>query len=66
MEGVRGASRKADAKGKKVRRSEQGKRRLGFKPDAAAGLNRDAITSACVGWDMDNIENRPAFRKQAK
>src|ERR1700733_6560628 len=26
--------------------------------------NRNATTSACVGWDFDNIENRPAFRKQ--
>jgi hypothetical protein len=27
--------------------------------------NRNAATSACVGWDFDNIENRPALRKQA-
>jgi hypothetical protein len=36
----------------------------GFKPDAAAGLNRNATTSACVGWDICNIENHLAFRKQ--
>jgi len=36
----------------------------GFKPDAAAGLNRNATTSACVGWDTDNIENQFIFRKQ--
>jgi len=36
----------------------------GFKPDAAAGLDRDATTSACVGWDVSNIENQLAFRKQ--
>src|SRR6202171_566611 len=28
--------------------------------------NRNAITSACVGWDLSNIENRSAFRKQAE
>src|SRR3984893_10510600 len=27
--------------------------------------SRNATTSACVGWDFINIENRPAFRKQA-
>jgi hypothetical protein len=37
-----------------------------FKPDAAAGLNRNATTSACVGWDRLNIEKRAAFRKQRK
>ena len=26
--------------------------------------NRNATTSACVGWDLSNIENRPAFRKE--
>jgi hypothetical protein len=36
----------------------------GFKPDAAAGLDRNATTSACVGWDRLNIENHLAFRKQ--
>ena len=28
-------------------------------------MNRSATTSACVGWDIDNIENRLAFRKEA-
>jgi len=28
--------------------------------------NRNATTSACVGWDFINIENRPAFRKHAE
>jgi hypothetical protein len=33
--------------------------------DAAAGsTNRSATTSACVGWDAVNIENRLAFRKE--
>src|ERR1700751_529876 len=27
--------------------------------------SRNATTSACVGWDLINIENRPAFRKRA-
>src|SRR5215212_3150358 len=27
--------------------------------------NRNATTSACVGWDFNNIENRPVFRKDA-
>ncbi|HVX75920.1 MAG TPA: hypothetical protein VHB49_07330 [Bradyrhizobium sp.] len=51
----------------KVRRSEQGKRREGFKPDAAADptKNRSATASACVWWDAINIENRSAFRKLA-
>src|ERR1700730_10994988 len=26
--------------------------------------NRDATTSACVGWDLDNIENQSAFCKE--
>src|SRR6201999_1448912 len=45
---------------KEVRRSEQGKRRRGLKPDVAAGpmKNRNATTSACVWWDFDNIENQ--------
>jgi hypothetical protein len=28
--------------------------------------NRNTTTSACVGWDDHNIENRSAFRKVAK
>jgi hypothetical protein len=33
--------------------------------DAAVGsTNRSATTSACVGWDVLNIENRLAFRKE--
>ena len=44
---------------------EQGNCRRGFKPDAAVGsTNRSATTSACVGWDVVNIENRLAFRKE--
>src|ERR1700759_2994391 len=38
----------------------------GFKPDAAAGSNRYATTSACVGWDKLNIEKRFQLRKQRK
>jgi hypothetical protein len=26
--------------------------------------NRNTTTSACVGWDFSNIENRTDFRKQ--
>ena len=29
-------------------------------------MNRSATTSACVGWDLTNIENRPAFRKEVR
>jgi hypothetical protein len=58
------ASDMASAK-KTARSSKQGRGAgCGFKPDAAAGLNRNATTSACVGWDIRNIENRFAFRKQ--
>src|ERR1700749_2907297 len=39
---------------------------VGFKPDAAAGSNRDATTSACVGWDELNIEKYARVRKQRK
>ena len=28
--------------------------------------SRNATTSACVGWDFTNIENRLTFRKQAR
>jgi hypothetical protein len=28
--------------------------------------SRNATTSACVGWDFHNIENRLTFRKQAR
>jgi hypothetical protein len=27
--------------------------------------NQDTTTSACVGWDLANIENRLEFRKEA-
>jgi len=27
--------------------------------------SRNTTTSACVGWDFSNIENRSPFRKQA-
>jgi len=65
-EGCKLASGKADAKKEvrklKARKAPDG----GFKPDAAAGSNRNATTSACVGWDELNIEKRTAFRKQRK
>jgi hypothetical protein len=65
-EGCRLASGKADAK-KEVRKLKARKAPdEGFKPDAAAGSNRNATTSACVGWDELNIEKRFAFRKQRK
>src|SRR6202007_1696730 len=57
--------RKGDTK-KEVRRSKRGWCRRGFKPDAAAGLNRNATTSACVGWDEPNIENHPVLRKDRR
>jgi hypothetical protein len=57
------ASGKAGTK-KEARSSKARKAPEGFKPDAAAGLDRDATTSACVGWDKLNIENQSAFRKQ--
>jgi hypothetical protein len=57
------ASGKAGAK-KEARKLKARKSPDGFKPDAAAGLDRDATTSACVGWDLRNIENQQAFRKQ--
>src|SRR6202171_4044472 len=28
--------------------------------------SRNTTTSACVGWDFSNIENRPAFRKHGR
>jgi hypothetical protein len=28
--------------------------------------SRNTTTSACVGWDLTNIENRLTFRKQAR
>jgi hypothetical protein len=60
------ASGKADAK-KEVRKLKaKVSAGRGFKPDAAAGSNRNATTSACVGWDELNIEKRFAFRKQRK
>jgi hypothetical protein len=62
-EGVRGGFRKSGLE----KRGPQLKARKapeGFKPDAAAGLDRNATTSACVGWDNLNIENQLAFRKQ--
>jgi hypothetical protein len=44
---------------------EQGRCREGFKPDVATGSveNRNATTSACVGWDKPNIENWRLPRK---
>jgi hypothetical protein len=64
--GCKLASGKADAK-KEVRKLKARKAPdEGFKPDAAAGSNRNATTSACVGWDERNIEKRTAFRKQRK
>jgi hypothetical protein len=57
------ASGKAGAK-KEARKLKARKAPDGFKPDVAAGLDRNATTSACVGWDIDNIENRLTFRKQ--
>jgi hypothetical protein len=51
-EGARGLREKRTPRKKKVRRSEQGKRRLGFKPDAAAGLKpgRNHIRLRWVGY----------------
>jgi len=57
------ASGEAGAK-KEARKLKARKAPDGFKPDAAAGLNRNATTSACVWWDGHNIENWRAFRKK--
>src|SRR5262249_11798670 len=65
----RGTGRLQEKRTRKKRSasSKQGKRLMkGFKPDAAAGSNRNATTSACVGWDELNIEKRLGFRKQRK
>jgi hypothetical protein len=59
------ASGKAGAK-KEARKLKARKAPDGFKPDAAAGLDRNATTSACVWWDRLNIENRRAFRKHSQ
>jgi hypothetical protein len=65
-EGCRPASGKADTK-KEVRKLKARKAPdEGFKPDAAAGSNRNATTSACVGWDGLNIEKWFGFRKHRK
>jgi hypothetical protein len=48
--GARWLQEKAGAK-KEARKLKARKAPGGFKPDAAAGLNRNATTSACVGWD---------------
>jgi len=60
------ASGKADAKKRGPQVQSKESAWVGFKPDAAAGSNRNATTSACVGWDKLNIEKRFAFRKQRK
>jgi hypothetical protein len=59
------ASGKAGAK-KEARKLKARKAPGGFKPDVAAGSNRNATTSACVWWDGNNIENRRAFRKDSQ
>jgi len=61
---MRGGFWKSGTK-KEAASSKQGKPE-GLKPDAAAGLNRNATTSACVGWDIPNIENRFALRKHSQ
>jgi hypothetical protein len=53
------ASGKAGAK-KEARKLKARKAPGGFKPDVAAGLNRNATTSACVGWD------KAQYRKSAR
>jgi len=60
-----GFSGEADAK-KEVRRSKARLVPERLKPDAAAGLNRNATTSACVGWDKPNIENQLTLRKECQ
>jgi hypothetical protein len=45
----------------------QGKRRRGFKPDAAAGSQtKPQPHPPALGGDTDNIENRFALRKKAE
>jgi len=68
LEGMRDGLEKKRTRKRKVRRSKQGKRRRGFKPDAAAGPmkkpERDHIRLRGVGFA--NIENRSVLRKEAR
>jgi hypothetical protein len=69
--GLRVTGRNADAKeleksaGLQKKNLEQGRCRRGFKVDAAAGSIQTGTltTSACVGWDVMNIENHAPSRK---
>src|SRR5205823_742741 len=66
--GVRGALRKSGhEKGRSAGLSEEsaGKASNLMRWPAQRG-DRNATTSACVGWDLTNIENRSSFRKQAE
>jgi hypothetical protein len=65
---MQGGFWKCGQKIKEVRRSEQGKRRKGFKPDAAAGPTRKPGRNHIRlrrGGNILNIENQPSFRKMA-
>src|SRR3954451_24688782 len=67
-EGLQGAFEKADAR--TGRSAGLSKESAGEDSNLmrwpAQQRNRNATSSACVGWDAANIENRPAFRKQAQ
>jgi hypothetical protein len=65
-EGVQAGFRKSGREKRGPQAQSKESACVGFKPDAAAGSNRNATTSACVGWDELNIEKCSAFRKQRK
>src|SRR5690242_15871827 len=52
------------ARKKRPASSKQGKRRMASNLMRRPVMDRNATTSACVGWDKHNIESRLAFRKQ--
>jgi hypothetical protein len=65
-EGVQAGFRKSGREKRGPQAQSKVSANRGFKPDAAAGSNRNATTSACVGWDDLNIEKRFQLRKQRK
>src|ERR1700712_4555848 len=67
-EGVRGGFEKKRTR-KKVRSAGLSEESAGEASNLmrwpAQRGDRNTTTSACVGWDFSNIENRPAIRKRA-
>src|SRR6201995_6181779 len=64
-EGVRGGFRKSGRE-KNGPQLKARKAPEGFKPDVAAGLERYATTSACVGGGLANIEHRLGIRQESR